>query len=68
MNTSMAKHTSFSSPSINASNGSSDESDSQSDFLLEGLSGAGIYSSLECCCSSSSSKYLEHKQASVSND
>lgn len=48
---------------MKASNGSSDESESQSDFLLEGLSGAGMYSSWGCCCSSSSSKYLTQTQA-----
>lgn len=48
---------------MKASNGSSDESESpHSDFLLDGLSGAGMYSSWECCCSSSSSKYLRHGQ------
>lgn len=48
---------------MKASNGSSDESESpHSDFLLDGLSGAGMYSSCECCCSSSSSKYLRHGQ------
>lgn len=55
--------TCFSRPSMKASNGSSDESESpHSDFLLDGLSGAGMYSSWECCCSSSSSKYLRHGQ------
>lgn len=59
-------YTSFSKPSIKASNGSSDESDSPSDDgLLEGLSGAGIYSRRECCCSSSSSKYLQDVANSV---
>lgn len=37
--------TSFSSPSMKASNGSADESESTSDILFVGLSGAGMYSS-----------------------
>lgn len=49
---------------MKASNGSSDESESQSDLLLDGLSGAGMYSSWGCWCSSSSSKYLKHHQSS----
>lgn len=56
------KHTSFSRPSMKASSGSSDESESHSDFLLVGLSGAGMYSSWDCCCSSSSSKYLDGRK------
>jgi len=52
---------------MKASNGSSDESESQSDFLLDGLSGAGMYSSWGCWCSSSSSKYLKHHQSSKSS-